>query len=180
MSASEEKELGSQAWKSGEFTKAVEHFTNAIDLAPDTEMQKLLYSNRSAAYLKLKQNSQALSDANKCIELDQKWTKGYARKGDVLYAEKKYADAYNAYNSGLRVDSKDAVLTQKADQAMNAIASQASAASGRGWASGNQSSGSGASTGNTSTLAADMSGTLGTVQTYGYKYYYSMLSLLFC
>ena len=29
--------------------------------------------------------------------------KGYSRKGDALYAQAKYTEAYNAYNAGLKM-----------------------------------------------------------------------------
>jgi hypothetical protein len=38
--------------------------------------------------------------------------------GDALFSLGKHADAYNAYNAGLRIDSKDRVLIQKCDQVM--------------------------------------------------------------
>jgi hypothetical protein len=46
---------------------------------------------------------------------------GYARKGDALLANKLATDAYNAYNSGLRMCPNDSVLTEKSEQAMRAI-----------------------------------------------------------
>jgi tetratricopeptide (TPR) repeat protein len=81
--ANEAKSLGSIAWSNGDHLKAIEHFTTAINFLPPTksseECRKLtatLYSNRSAAYLKLKRTTEALQDANKCIEADQSWPKG--------------------------------------------------------------------------------------------------------
>ena len=48
----------------------------------------------------------------------------------------KYTEAYNAYNSGLRIDSKDKNLIEKAEKAMNAISAGAPSSTGRGsWSS---------------------------------------------
>jgi tetratricopeptide (TPR) repeat protein len=171
VTAPEQKELGSQDWMAENFSKAIEHFTNAIDATSEKEMLKVLYSNRSACHLKLKQNALSLVDANKCIEIDDKWTKGYMRKGDALYADQKLTDAYNAYNAGLRHDGKDAVLIQKAEQVMNTIASQSSGtSSGRGWGS-QQSSSSSSSWGSgsastASATAPPLPGFLGKLQVY--------------
>jgi hypothetical protein len=168
MSAAEQKDLGSAAWKAENFPKAIEHFSNAIDLTSDKEILKILYSNRSACHLKVKQNALALVDANKCIEIDDKWTKGYMRKGDALYADQKLTDAYNAYNAGLRVDGKDELLMKKSEQVMNVIAGQsAGTSSGRGWGSSQSSSSwDSSATGAAAPVSPPLPGTMGKIQSY--------------
>lgn len=116
------KELAAQAWKDKNFPLAIEHYSDAINGTNDKEELKVLYSNRSAAFLMAKQNEKALEDAIRCVECDSRWLKGYGRKGDAFFALGKYSEAYNAYNAGLRIDSKDLTLQKKAEQAMNAIA----------------------------------------------------------
>ena len=71
------KESGGKAWKEGNFQLSIEEWTKAIDTTWETETDflKVVYSNRSAAYLTLKQNANALLDAEKCIKLDQKWVR---------------------------------------------------------------------------------------------------------
>jgi len=73
----------------GNYDLAIKKWTEAIDATPgsDREFLKVVYSNRSAAYLKLKQNASALADADQCVELDPNWVKGITRKGDALYAQ---------------------------------------------------------------------------------------------
>ena len=46
------------------------YMNTAISLSNDQEFLKLVYSNRSAAYLKLNELSLALTDAEQCITLD--------------------------------------------------------------------------------------------------------------
>ena len=46
-----------------------------------------IYSNRSASFLKLSKVSQALSDAERCIELRPDWDKAYFRKATALEAQ---------------------------------------------------------------------------------------------
>ena len=41
----------------------------------------ILLSNRSAAYLELKDYANALADSQKCVEIDSKFFKGWARIG---------------------------------------------------------------------------------------------------
>lgn len=112
------KTEGGNAWSVGNYDLAIEHFSTAISFGGDKEFLKVLYSNRSAAYLKIKKNNQALADANKCVELDSNWGKGYSRKGDALLSLKNYTEAYNAYNYGLKVSPGDTTLTEKCEQAM--------------------------------------------------------------
>jgi hypothetical protein len=70
---------------------------------------------------RLGRNSAALSDANKCIEIDSTWAKGYTRKGDANYALGRFTESYNAYNAGLRIAPNDSSLKEKAEIAMRAM-----------------------------------------------------------
>jgi stress-induced-phosphoprotein 1 len=47
----------------------------------------VLYSNRSASYASLKDFDKALSDAEKTVELNPTWGKGYSRKGAALHGQ---------------------------------------------------------------------------------------------
>ncbi|EYU26826.1 hypothetical protein MIMGU_mgv11b014132mg [Erythranthe guttata] len=76
--ADEAKAKGNAAFSAGNFDDAVAHFTDAIGLAPTNHV---LYSNRSAAYASLNKFSEALSDAEKTVELKPDWGKGYSRLG---------------------------------------------------------------------------------------------------
>lgn len=111
------KEDGNNAWSLGSYDLAIEHFTTAIAFGGDTEFRKLVYSNRSAAYLKIKKYDEALSDATKCVEIDPSWGKGHARKGDALMALKRYTDAYITFNAGLKANPDDPTLTKRCEQA---------------------------------------------------------------
>jgi stress-induced-phosphoprotein 1 len=61
---STQKELGTKAFTSKDFNKAIEHFTNAISENPNDHT---LFSNRSASYYNLNQFDKALEDAENCI-----------------------------------------------------------------------------------------------------------------
>ena len=54
--------MGDTAFANGEFNSAVRHYTSAIDLDPSTVM---LYTKRAAAYMSLRQHSQALRDLDR-------------------------------------------------------------------------------------------------------------------
>ena len=120
------KARGNECFKNNEIDEAIQCWSNAIEIVEnndnDKNILKVLYSNRSGAYLKLKNKDKALDDANKCIKLDNTWTKGFIRKGDTLHAFGKYIEAYNAYNEGNRIDSNDNSIKQKMETMMNLIA----------------------------------------------------------
>lgn len=61
----------------------------------------MYYSNRSAAYLKQGNASNALEDAKACIGLNPDFSKGYSRKGAALHSLKRYNDSIAAYEEGL-------------------------------------------------------------------------------
>ena len=56
----------------GEFSQAIEQFTAAIEL---NRTNYTLYSNRSAAYIRLGRFAEALEDAKKTLELKPDWPK---------------------------------------------------------------------------------------------------------
>lgn len=123
------KNEGTAAYSRNDFLTAVSQFTAAIDKSSattkeDKDFLKLLHSNRSAAYQNLKQYEKALEDGNRCVAIDAQWPKGYGRKGDALLALKKFGEAYNAYNAGLRITPADQSLAEKAERAMSGIRSE--------------------------------------------------------
>jgi len=67
------------ACQSGDFARAVALYTEAIQLDPANH---ILFSNRSAAHIKMGQFSKALQDAVKAKELNPEWPKVF--KDDLL------------------------------------------------------------------------------------------------
>lgn len=60
------------ACQSGDFLSAVALYSEALKIDPNNH---ILYSNRSAALIKMGQFSRALQDALKAKELNPKWSK---------------------------------------------------------------------------------------------------------
>ncbi|KAJ4877344.1 Hsp70-Hsp90 organizing protein 2 [Raphanus sativus] len=111
--ADEAKAKGNAAFSSGDFTSAVNHFTEAINLAPTNHV---LYSNRSAAHASLLRYEEALSDAKKTVELKPDWAKGYSRLGAAHLGLNQSDEAVEAYSKGLEIDpSNDALKSGLAD-----------------------------------------------------------------
>lgn len=81
IKAEEEKEKGNELFKKGDYSTAVKHYSEAIKRNPDDPK---LYSNRAACYTKLAAFDLGLKDCDMCIKLDDKFIKGYIRKGKIL------------------------------------------------------------------------------------------------
>lgn len=62
----------SEAIESGDFIKAIRLYTEALALDPQNHV---LFSNRSAAFIKTKEYQKALQDARKAKEINPQWSK---------------------------------------------------------------------------------------------------------
>ena len=71
-----------------------------------------LHSNISSCYLKLKDVENAMKEAEECIKLQPKWSRGYYRKGMVLFEKKEFVDAATTFYQGCELDPADKKLSQ--------------------------------------------------------------------
>ena len=63
-----------------------------------------IWSFRAQCYIYLGALPQGLEDAEKCIELDPTFLKGYVRKAKVQFLMEDYENAMATYQEGLRCD----------------------------------------------------------------------------
>ncbi|KAM5187587.1 tetratricopeptide repeat protein 28 isoform 2-T2 [Callospermophilus lateralis] len=96
-----------QACHDGDFHTAIVLYNEALAVDPQN---CILYSNRSAAYMKIQQYDKALDDAIKARLLNPKWPKAYFRQGVALQYLGRHADALAAFASGLAQDPKSLQL----------------------------------------------------------------------
>ncbi|XP_076765953.1 stress-induced phosphoprotein 1 [Xylocopa sonorina] len=99
--AEEEKELGNQKYKEGDYPAAIKHYSEAIKRNPDDPKY---YSNRAACYTKLAAFDLGLKDCEKCLEIDPKFIKGWIRKGKILQGMQQQGKALTAYQKALELD----------------------------------------------------------------------------
>ena len=97
--ALELKEKGNACMKDGKHMEAIIHYTHALRSDPSNPQ---IYSNRSLAFFKEQQHFFALEDANRVVQLDPKWFKGYLRKADVEFACQRFAEAIATCEAGLK------------------------------------------------------------------------------
>lgn len=107
--ADQERELGNDFFKSQQYPEAVKHYTEAIKRNPNDAK---VYSNRAACYTKLGALPEGLKDADKCIELDPSFVRGYARKGAIQFFMKEYHKALESYQAGLKYDENNQELLE--------------------------------------------------------------------
>lgn len=99
--ADAKKNEGNEAFKKGDWKKAVEKYTEAIKLDGTNHVY---FSNRSAAYLGWLKYEEAAADAAKCIALNNCFVKAYHRHALALKGLKKYEEALATLRAGQRVD----------------------------------------------------------------------------
>lgn len=101
------KDRGNACMEAGNLSEAVLHYTSAIKIDPENHV---LYSNRSAAYAKMKKYYEALEDAEKVLLYKPDWSKGYSRKAAALVYLKKLPEALSVYQKGLQLDPNNQQL----------------------------------------------------------------------
>lgn len=105
VKAEQEKELGNDYFKKGDYSTAMKHYSEAIKRNPDDPK---LYSNRAACYTKLAAFDLGLRDCDQCCKLDPKFIKGWIRKGKILQGMQQHSKALNAYQKALELDPSNA------------------------------------------------------------------------
>jgi len=95
------------ACQTGDFERAISLYSEAIAMDKNNH---ILYSNRSAAYIKMGQFNKAYHDAVKAKELNSEWPKAYYREGVALQCLGKHAEALAAFSQGLAQDPKSLQL----------------------------------------------------------------------
>lgn len=77
LKANEFKTIGNDHYKNGEYLKSIESYSSGIAICPlrCTNERAVLYGNRAAAYVQLNNNTMAIQDCSKALELDPKYIK---------------------------------------------------------------------------------------------------------
>jgi len=99
-------------------------YTKAIEIMSE---DATLYGNRSMVKLTLGQFKDALEDANKCINLDSKYSKGYYRKGQACNKLKLFNEAAESYDLGSKLEPDNKTfktLSEKARKAAEDLANE--------------------------------------------------------
>jgi stress-induced-phosphoprotein 1 len=95
------RELGNQYFIKGLYDNAIQIYTELLE---NDDNNYLLYSNRSATYIKKEQYELALKDAIKSLKIKSDYGKSWGRLGASLYGLKKYDEALMAYNKAYDIE----------------------------------------------------------------------------
>lgn len=90
--------LGNDYYKLGDFQKAVEHYSRAIELKPDMLES---YFNRGLAYTRMHDFGRAINDHSSVIRLDPELVEAYYTRGLLYEYMKDYESAIGDYNKVL-------------------------------------------------------------------------------
>jgi tetratricopeptide (TPR) repeat protein len=127
--AKQTSDKGNQAFSKGDFKLAVQFYTAAISLAPH---DATFYSNRAAAYLKMKVPKRALSDAKTAASLRPEWAKPYHRWGCAALDLGLLSDAVAAFKLGLERAPGDASLVSGLEAVMKTLEEKRGSGGGGG------------------------------------------------
>ncbi len=96
---------GDEFYEAEDYAEAVKYFSEAIKADPK-RVEGWWY--RADAYRLLKNNSEAIADYTKALELDEK-VNFYQRRGDCYYNSVKYKEAEIDYNRALELEPENAL-----------------------------------------------------------------------
>ena len=103
------KRAGNKAFGQQAYAAAAAHYSCAISIGGDDAK---LRSNRSGAFLGMKEADLAVEDAQRCVQLDSSWGKGYSRLGAALLERGDWEAALAAYEDGLEVEPGNLALQE--------------------------------------------------------------------
>ncbi|GAN01732.1 conserved hypothetical protein [Mucor ambiguus] len=112
--ADKAREEGNALFKAAKWPQAIEQYTEAIK-RNDKDVRP--YSNRAACYLKLMAIHEAEKDADKCIELDPTFARGYIRKAAAQLVKKEFQESIDTLNLAKEHD-KDGKCAREIQQQM--------------------------------------------------------------
>lgn len=110
--ATEFKVKGNDEFRKGNYVKAIQFYTTAIEKREDTAF----YSNRAACYLKMKKYYNCISDCNKLLTIDPKFAKGYVRRGQGEMALGKIEEAVQTFRKANELENNDASIKKSMEE----------------------------------------------------------------
>lgn len=99
--AEEAKQNGNDFFREKNWAKAVENYEEAAKRAPKNAP---IRNNLSAALCKIMDFNGAKRECEKALDIDPKYVKAWARKGDIEIVMKEFHKAKDSYNKGLSLD----------------------------------------------------------------------------
>jgi len=105
--AEEANRLGTEATMNGENERALRMFTHGLTCNPDENLRAMLLSNRGSVCSRLLRFRETLEDADKVIQLNPKWPRGYTLRAAALVGMGRKAEALPLLEKALELDPTD-------------------------------------------------------------------------
>jgi stress-induced-phosphoprotein 1 len=116
--ALEEKEKGNVKFREGKFSESVPFYEEAMKRDPKNPAYP---NNLAAALTKLGNFAAAKQACENALELDEKYVKAIAKKGDLEMLMKEYHKAIETYKKGLTIEPSNAACKQGLQRVQTAI-----------------------------------------------------------
>ena len=84
------REKGNEAFKAGDYNKAIEEYDIAIKL---TGWIVSLYTNKAQCLIRMKEFDKAIAECDRAIYIEEDFAKAYIQKSNALIAKESYKDA---------------------------------------------------------------------------------------
>jgi len=99
------KQAGNDAFRTQDYTKAHELYTQALNIDPLNKLtNSKLYCNRGFVNTKLGKHEDCISDCTKAIELDTTYLKAYLRRAKCYMDTEQYEEAVRDYEKLTKMD----------------------------------------------------------------------------
>lgn len=114
----EAKERGNAAFREADYATAIREYEDATKRDPSNASY---LNNLAAAYQKKMLFNDAKRAVEKSLELDPKYVKAWAKKGDIEFFMKEYHKALESYKTGLGLESDNTLCKQGLQKTMMKI-----------------------------------------------------------
>ncbi|XP_050453184.1 protein unc-45 homolog B [Cataglyphis hispanica] len=117
MTAQEWKEKGNEEFNKGNWSEAVDCYTNALNLVKEDNAEKAIYyKNRAAAYLKLLDYEKVIKDCDNALKICSNDPKALFRRCQALEALQRFEEAYR--------DARNIILSDPNNKSIQPIAAR--------------------------------------------------------
>jgi stress-induced-phosphoprotein 1 len=120
------KEEGNEAFRVGKMQEAIQHYTRALGLCTDKEVNEKsnIFNNRAQCYVQLYEPNKVVADCSEAIVLNPMNVKAYLRRGLAYESLDKMRSALDDFRKVMSMDPSNKLAVQAASIITNALKAQ--------------------------------------------------------